>query len=195
MPFCTMLLADMGSRVIKIESRKQGRDRVSAGLKRELNGVVERVPAAQYRERNKLAITLNLKSAKGVELFNALVKHADVGTENFSVGTMERLGIGYETLSAKNPGLVCALDNLGERYNVSGEIPTRVGNVSFTGSSSGVYRTTDGYVAIASGTSELIWQRFCQITARPDLLDDPQFATAAARRDCRGHNIALVRTS
>ena len=108
MPFCTMLLADMGARVIKIESREQGRERVSAGLKRERNGVVERVPAAQYRERNKLAITLNLKSAKGVELFNALVKHADVGTENFSVGTMERLGIGYETLSAINPGLVYA---------------------------------------------------------------------------------------
>ena len=224
MPFCTMLLADLGARVIKVESRERGRERVSLGIKRVRDGVEERVPAAQYRERNKLAITLELKTAKGVELFKELVRHADVVTENFSVGTMDRLGLGYDELRQSTPasstprsppsastgrtpssaattswrrrsaatcritgfpdnpptksgqsisdyyaGMLCAfsivsalhyrhrtghgqridmalldslvvaLDNLGERYTVGGEILTRSGNVAFTGSSTGVY--------------------------------------------------------
>jgi CoA:oxalate CoA-transferase len=108
MPFCTMLLADLGARVIKIESRDRGRERVSLGIKRVRDGVEERVPAAQYRERNKLAVSLELKTAKGVELFKELVQRADVVTENFSVGTMDRLGLGYEELHRINPRLVYA---------------------------------------------------------------------------------------
>ena len=277
MPFCTMLLADMGARVIKIESREQGQERVSTSIKRVRNGAEELVPVAQYRERNKEAITLNLKSPQGVALFKELVQHADVVAENFSVGTMERLGIGYEALSAVNPrliyasitafgqhgpyaeqrgydilaqalsgymsitgfpdqpplrsgqsisdyyaGMLCAfsivsalhyrnrtgigqridmalldsllmaLDNLGERYTVGGDVLTRAGNVSFSGSSSGIYRTTDGYVAIAAGSSELVWRRFCQVTDQPALLDDPKFATTAARRDHRDETVARI---
>src|SRR5437773_12135779 len=104
MPFCTMLLADLGARVIKVESRERGRERVTLGVKRARDGVEERVPVAQYRDRNKLGVTLELKTAKGVELFKELVKRADVVTENFSVGTMERLGLGYEDLKASTPG-------------------------------------------------------------------------------------------
>src|SRR5262245_66179399 len=108
MPFCTMLLADLGARVIKVESRERGRERVSLGVKRIRDGVEERVPAAQYRERNKLAITLELKTPQGVELFKELVRHAGVVTENFSVGTMDRLRLGYEDLKPLNPGLIYA---------------------------------------------------------------------------------------
>jgi crotonobetainyl-CoA:carnitine CoA-transferase CaiB-like acyl-CoA transferase len=75
---------------------------------------------------------------------------------------------------------------------VSGEVLTRAGNVSFTGSSSGVYSTTDGYVAIAAGSSEAVWRRFCQITGQPERLDDPRFATTAARRDHRDATAALI---
>ncbi|HEV3350387.1 MAG TPA: CoA transferase, partial [Methylomirabilota bacterium] len=108
MPFCTMLLADMGARVIKVESPERGRERVSLGVKRRRDGVEERVPAAQYRDRNKLGVTLDLKTPAGVELFRELVRHADVVSENFSVGTMERLGLGYDDLRRVNPGLVYA---------------------------------------------------------------------------------------
>ena len=66
MPFCTMLLADLGARVIKVESRERGRERISLGVKRVRDGKEERVPAAQYRDRNKLAITLELKTPRGV---------------------------------------------------------------------------------------------------------------------------------
>src|SRR5215467_11903027 len=108
MPFCTMLLADMGARVIKVESRERGRERTSLGIKRTRDGVEERVPAAQYRERNKLAVTLELKTRQGVALFKELVTRADVVTENFSVGTMERLGLGWDDLRAVNPRLIYA---------------------------------------------------------------------------------------
>ena len=102
MPFCTMLLADMGARVIKVESLEQARERLSLGMKRVRNGVEERVPVYQYRDRNKQAITLNLKTARGVELFKELVQRVDVVTENFSVGTMERLELGYNALPARS---------------------------------------------------------------------------------------------
>ena len=88
MPFCTMLLADMGAKVIKVESREQGQQRLSTAIRRVRHGVEERVPVAQYRDRNKLGITLNLKTDKGVELFKELVQQADVVTENFSVDTI-----------------------------------------------------------------------------------------------------------
>jgi crotonobetainyl-CoA:carnitine CoA-transferase CaiB-like acyl-CoA transferase len=277
MPFCTMLLADLGARVIKVESRERGRERESLGIKRLRNGREERVAPAQYRERNKLAITLELKTAKGVELFKELVERADVVAENFSVGTMERLGLGYEELRRINPGLIyasitafgqagpyaaqrgydmlaqaisgymsitgfpdnpptrsgqsisdyyagmlcafsivsalhyrqrtgegqridlalldsllVALDNLGERYTVGGELLTRAGNVSFGGSSSGVYPATDGYVAIAAAASTAVWRRFCEVLGRGDLARDPSFATAAARRDRRDEIAGII---
>jgi len=101
MPFCTMLLADMGARVIKVESLEQARERLSLGMQRVRHGVEERVLVYQYRDCNKQAITLNLKTPKGVDLFKELVAHVDVVTENFSVGTMERLGLGYNNLPAQ----------------------------------------------------------------------------------------------
>src|SRR5437016_13606643 len=94
MPFCTMLLADLGAKVIKVESRERGRERVSLGVKRTRDGVEERVPVAQYRDRNKLGITLELKTARGIELFKELVRRADVVPGDLSVGTLDRLALG-----------------------------------------------------------------------------------------------------
>src|SRR3989442_2366001 len=103
-----------------------------------------------------------------------------------------RTGTGQRIDLALLDSLLVALDNLGERYTVGGEILTRAGNVSFGGSSSGVYPTSDGHVAIAAGASDAVWRRFCEIIGRGDLTRDPRFATAAARRDPPDPNAPLI---
>jgi len=103
-----------------------------------------------------------------------------------------RTGVGQRIDMALLDSLVVALDNLGERYTVGGEILTRSGNVAFTGSSTGVYTTSDGHVAISAGASDAVWRRFCEIVGRADLTRDPGFATAAARRDRRDEVATIV---
>ena len=106
----------------------------------------------------------------------------------------QRTGHGQRIDLALLDSLLIALDNLGERYTVGGELLTRAGNVSFGGSSSGVYPTTDGHVAIAAGASDAVWRRFCEIIGRSDLTRDAGFATAAARRDRRDQVAAIIQS-
>ncbi|MDR3362200.1 MAG: CoA transferase [Desulfovibrio sp.] len=99
-PFCSMMLADMGAEVIKIEEPKKGDDsRAFAPFK---NG-----ESSYYMNlnRNKKGCTLNLKG-KGKDIFLALVKKSDVVIENYRPGTMEKLGLGYEDLKKVNPRIV-----------------------------------------------------------------------------------------
>jgi CoA:oxalate CoA-transferase len=103
-----------------------------------------------------------------------------------------RTGKGQRIDMALLDSLITALDNLGERYTVGGEILTRKGNISFAGSSSGVYPTIDGHVAIAAGSSNLVWRRFCHIIGKPELADDPKFATTAARRIYQAETAAII---
>src|SRR5260370_17789489 len=95
----------------------------------------------------------------------------------------QRTGRGQRIDLALLDSLVVALDNLGERYTVGGEILTRAGNVSFAGSATGIYPAADGHVAVAASASNAIWARFCAVIGRDELTRDPGFATAAARRD------------
>lgn len=100
-PYCTMMLADMGAEVIKIEVPKVGDD--SRGFPPFIDG-----ESAYFKNmnRNKKGITLNLKEEKGKEIFKELVKKADVVVENYRPGTMEKLGLGWDTLKEINPRLV-----------------------------------------------------------------------------------------
>jgi crotonobetainyl-CoA:carnitine CoA-transferase CaiB-like acyl-CoA transferase len=104
----------------------------------------------------------------------------------------ERTGRGQHIDLALLDSLLVALDNLGERYTVGGEILTRAGNVSFAGSATGVYATTDGHVAIAAAASNAVWARFCAVIGRDELTRAPEFATAAARRDRRDEIAAII---
>ncbi len=102
-PFCTMMLADLGADVIKVEIPKRGDD--SRQFPPFYKG--ESVYYINLN-RNKRSITLNLKDPRGKELFKKLVEKADVVVENFSPGTMDRLNIGYEALKKVNPRIIFA---------------------------------------------------------------------------------------
>jgi crotonobetainyl-CoA:carnitine CoA-transferase CaiB-like acyl-CoA transferase len=106
-PYATMLLADLGADVVKIEpvtgdlTRRVGPFRPGSGEGR-LGGYFQSV------NRGKRSLVLDLKTLDGRERFLELVAQADVVVENFSAGVMDRLGLGYETLAEVNPRLVYA---------------------------------------------------------------------------------------
>ena len=109
-PTCGMMLADMGADVIKVEKLPGGDD--ARGYKEpRVNGV-----SAPFMmlNRNKRGMALNLKAAEGKGILLRLVINADVLTENFRRGTLEKLGLGYDVLSRVNPGLIyCAMSGYG----------------------------------------------------------------------------------
>jgi formyl-CoA transferase len=100
-PFCGMQLADLGAEVIKVEPPEGGDQvRLSAPL-------IEGEGSAFMRlNRNKRSIALDLKTGQGKEIFRKLVSTADVVVENLRPGTMNDLGLEYESLRRLNPGLV-----------------------------------------------------------------------------------------
>ena len=100
-PFCTMMMADMGAEVIKIEMPGSGDD--SRAFPPFING--ESVYFKNLN-RNKKGVTLNLKAKEGKNIFLELVKKADILIENYRPGTMEKLGLGWDVLQKVNPALV-----------------------------------------------------------------------------------------
>lgn len=102
-PYCTMLLADLGAEIIKVEMPKKGDDSRQFGPHQ--NG-----ESAYFMSlnRNKKSITLNLKKEKGKAILKELVAKVDVIVENFRPGTMEKLGLGYDVLKEINPALIYA---------------------------------------------------------------------------------------
>lgn len=108
-PYCSMLLADMGADVIKVEP-------VTGENTRRWNPIVQGESGAFLSiNRNKRGLTLNLKTEEGKEAFYRLVKTADVLVENYRPGVAKRLGVDYETLSALNPRLVyCSISGFGQ---------------------------------------------------------------------------------
>lgn len=110
-PYCTMILGDLGAEVIKVEA-PGGSDETRKWGPPFQDGV-----SAYYlcANRNKKSITLDLKSPEGVEAIKNLAIESDVIINNFKSGTMQRLGLDYETLAAVNPGLVyCSITGFGE---------------------------------------------------------------------------------
>jgi crotonobetainyl-CoA:carnitine CoA-transferase CaiB-like acyl-CoA transferase len=109
-PTCGMLLADLGADVIKVEKLPGGDD--SRGYREpRVNGV-----SAPFLilNRNKRGIALDLKKPQGREVLLRMVRTADVLTENFRAGTLEKLGLGYDVLARENPGLIyCAVSGYG----------------------------------------------------------------------------------
>jgi crotonobetainyl-CoA:carnitine CoA-transferase CaiB-like acyl-CoA transferase len=101
-PFCGQILGDLGAEVIKVEPPGQGDPLRDWGtVKKDGHGVWFPIVA-----RNKKCITLDLRQAEGQEVLKDLIKEADFLLENFRPGTLEKWGLGYDVLSAINPGLI-----------------------------------------------------------------------------------------
>lgn len=109
-PYCTLMLADYGAEVIKIE--EPGRGDYIRSRKPAVNGIGARHLTVN---RNKRSVELNLKTEAGIAIFNKMAGEADVIIEGFRPGVMDRLGIGYEEIAKINPGIVyCSLTGYGQ---------------------------------------------------------------------------------
>lgn len=137
-PFCTRLLAEFGAEVIKIESPKGG------DPLRKWRKLHEGTSLWWYAQaRNKKSVTLDLRQPEAQEIVRSLAKDADIVVENFRPGAMEKWGLGWEQLSAINPGLVMVrLSGFGQ---------------------TGPYRDRPGFGAIAESMGGLRY-----VTGHPD---------------------------
>lgn len=109
-PYCTMVLADLGADVMKVEKVNGGDD------SRQMGPYVNGESTCFFQiNRNKKSIALNLKSEEGKEIFYKLAKEADVVVENYRPGVTKSLGIDYESLKKHNPSLVyCSISGYGQ---------------------------------------------------------------------------------
>lgn len=114
-PYCTKLMAGFGAEVIKIERLRTGDPQRGTGpFVRDETGVERSIPFL-WLNTGKKSITLNLKSAQGVDLLTRLVEGVDVLVENFSPRVMPALGLDYQTLREVNPRLVMtSISNFGQ---------------------------------------------------------------------------------
>ncbi|MDH3401719.1 MAG: CoA transferase [Chromatiales bacterium] len=110
-PFASMILADLGADVLRVESPTRiDLARVTPPLDQGGESVIHR-----HLNRSKRSISLDLKQAPARELIKRLVKDYDVVLEQFRPGVMDRLGLGYEALKAVNPGLIyCSITGYGQ---------------------------------------------------------------------------------
>jgi alpha-methylacyl-CoA racemase len=114
-PFCSLLLADLGAEVLKVEDTGAG-DYIRWSPPYH-DGVGESARSALFLalNRNKRSVRVNLKSEGGREVLRRLVREHDVLLESFRPGVLDRLGVGYERLREENPGLVyCAITGYGQ---------------------------------------------------------------------------------
>ena len=138
-PMCTMMLADMGANVVKVEKPNGGDDNRRMGPP----FIGDWAAGFLALNRNKRSLVLNLRDERGQAAFRRLVERADVVVENFRPGVMERLGLGYPELAKLKPELVyCTLSGFG---------------------STGPYRNRGGFDLVTQGMSGLM-----SITGHPD---------------------------
>ncbi len=156
-PYATMVLADLGARVIKIEQPGLGDETRQWGPPFTEDGLSAYFIAVN---RNKQSVTINLKHPDGQAIARTLARRADVLIENFLPGTMSRLGLGYDDLRLINPGLVyCSITGYGQygpdahRPGYDTVIQAEGGLMSITGEPDGQPMKTG--VAVADITTGL----------------------------------------
>ncbi|SHJ74204.1 CoA:oxalate CoA-transferase [Dethiosulfatibacter aminovorans DSM 17477] len=127
-PYCTMVLADLGAEVVKVEMPGKGDDSRAFGPY-----VGEESAYFMSINRNKKSITLNLKTEEGKNLLKELVKKFDILVENYRPGTMEKLGLGYDVLKEINPNLIYAASSGFGHYGPYSKRPAYDGVVQAMG--------------------------------------------------------------
>ena len=116
-PFATMMLADLGAEVLKIERPGSGDDTRAWGPPWDASGRSTYFDAVN---RNKRSLALDLSTAAGLAQAKLLAAEADVLVENFRPGLLEHLGLGYEALSSSNPGLIyCSISGFGSSHQAA----------------------------------------------------------------------------
>jgi crotonobetainyl-CoA:carnitine CoA-transferase CaiB-like acyl-CoA transferase len=127
-PFCTLMMADHGADVVKVD---EPAPRVRNPFAGEEWG---QSPADRYLNRGKKSLTLNLKTEEGKTIFRALAERADVVVEGFRPGVAQRLGVEYETLSAANPRVVyCSISGYGQTGPMRGVAGHDINYISYAG--------------------------------------------------------------
>jgi crotonobetainyl-CoA:carnitine CoA-transferase CaiB-like acyl-CoA transferase len=136
-PFCTMILADLGADVVKVENAASSGDNMRA-FHPQVSG--ESGPFL-WTNRNKRSVALDLTSPAGRGVARELIATADVLVENFSTGVMERFGLGYETLAPTHPRLIyCSVS----AYGRQGPLADRTGFDPMVQAESG-FMSLNGY--------------------------------------------------
>lgn len=109
-PYCSMILADLGMEILKVEEPQKGDPARWVGPKRHKDSVYFLAV-----NRNKQSIGINLNTVEGKEIFKRLCSTYDVVLENFKPGTMDRLGLGYDVLLEINPSIIfCSISGFGQ---------------------------------------------------------------------------------
>lgn len=154
-PFCTRQLADLGARVIKIE--RPGRGDFNRDHDTRVRGLCSHFV---WTNRSKESLALDLKAPKDLAALKQLLAKADVMVQNLAPGATERMGLGYETLRAKHPGLiVCDISGYGstgpyrnkKAYDLL--IQAEAGFLSITGSPDRPAKAGISIADIAAGTT------------------------------------------
>jgi crotonobetainyl-CoA:carnitine CoA-transferase CaiB-like acyl-CoA transferase len=128
-PYCTLVLADHGAEVIKLEAPPEG------DILRTMGTMLDEDSVFFWQlNRNKKSITLNLKEPGGLEIFKKMILDVDVLVEGFRPGVMKRLGLGYQQLQEINPRLIyCAITGYGQNGPYSLRPGHNLNYMSFTG--------------------------------------------------------------
>src|SRR5438128_2966762 len=179
-PYCAMLLGDMGAEVIKVEEPGKGDD--TRGWPPFAGGESTYFMSVN---RNKKSVTLNLKAPEGRELLKRLAKKSDVLLQNFRTGTMEKLGLGYATLSKLNPRLIyCAMSGFGE----SGPESHRGGYDLIVQAESGVMDLT----GFADGPPVKVGNSIADLVAGVSGAHGVTLALRARQRTKRGQKVEIA---
>ncbi len=155
-PFCSMMLGDHGANIIKLEPPGGG-DIARAWGSRGPSGDAGYFVSLH---RNKRGIVVDLKNPRGKDLFLRMIERADVVLENYRVGALKKLGLGYEVARERNPGIIyCSISGFGQdgpyrdRAALDLVLQAESGMISVTGSADGA--TARAGVSIADMTAGL----------------------------------------